>query len=306
MASFGDRHDRGAGARPSGGFLKRRSFLKTLAVLRTAAGLPASGGAIFAGPVRRREPLQAIGIQLYSVRSEMARNFEGTLERVAEIGYQEVEFAGYFDRPPAKVKTILQRHGLRAPAAHVTIDVIRRDWARTLDAANAIGHRYIVVPWLPEQDRRTLDDYKRVANEFNRLGAEAKRSGIRLAYHNHDSEFVPVDGRLPYDILLAGTLPDLVAFELDLMWIVKGRRDPLAYFRRYPGRFEMVHVKDSTGAPVHRQVDVGAGTIDFRSILEQREQAGIRHAYVEHDNPVDPLAFAEVSYRHLKGIWNEL
>ena len=125
---------------------------------------------------------------------------------------------------------------LAAPSAHVPIDVLRRDWARTLDAAHVIGHRYIVVPWLPEQDRRGLDDYKRMADEFNRLGAEAKRTGIRLAYHNHDSELVPVDGRLPYDILLAGMVPALVAFELDLMWIAKGRRDPLAYFRRHPGR----------------------------------------------------------------------
>ncbi|MBA2458603.1 MAG: sugar phosphate isomerase/epimerase [Gemmatimonadales bacterium] len=276
--------------------------MKTLALLRAAGGLPGSGVAILGGPPQPTARLQAIGIQLYSVRSEMARDFEGTLARLAVIGYQEVEFAGYFDRRPANVKSILERYGLAAPSAHVPIDVLRRDWARTLDAANIIGHRYIVVPWLPEEDRRTLDDYKRVADEFNRLGAEAKRTGIRLAYHNHDSEFVPVDGRLPYDFLLAGTVPALVAFELDLMWIAKGGRDPRAYFRRHPGRFEMVHVKDSTGAPDYRQVDVGAGTFDFRSIFDQHEQAGIRHAFVEHDNPADPLAFAEASYRHLKDI----
>jgi sugar phosphate isomerase/epimerase len=158
----------------------------------------------------------------------------------------------------------------------------------------------VVVPWLPEEDQRTLDAFKRVAAEFNRLGAEASRAGIRFAFHNHDLEFAPIDGRLPYDVLLAETDPACVALELDLMWINKGGQDPLAYFARYPGRFEMVHLKDSTGAPEHRQVDVGRGTIDFRRILARRKQAGIRHAFVEHDDPPAPLAFARASYDYLK------
>lgn len=230
----------------------------------------------------------------------MARDFDGTLARLASMGYQEVEFAGYFDRKPEEVKAILDRHGLAAPSAHVPIEVVRRNWAGTLDVANAIGHRYLVVPWLPEEGRRTLDDYKRVADEFNRLGAEAKRAGIRFAYHNHDFEFAPLDGRIPYDVLLAETDPANLALQLDLLWIVKGGHDPLAYFARYPRRFEMVHVKDSTGAPEYRQVDVGAGTIDFRRILARREQAGIRHVFVEHDDPAHPLAFARASYDYLE------
>jgi sugar phosphate isomerase/epimerase len=230
----------------------------------------------------------------------MERDFEGTLARLATIGYKEVEFAGYFDRRPKDVKAVLHRHGLAAPSAHIPIEVVRQDWPRTLDVANTIGHRYVVVPWLPPESRRRLDDFKRVAAEFNRLGEQAKRAGIRFAYHNHDFEFAPLDGRLPYDVLLAETEPANVGLELDLFWITKGGQDPLAYFARYPGRFEMVHVKDSTGPPEHRQVDVGRGTIDFRRILEQRQQAGIRHFFVEHDDPADPLAFARTSYDYLK------
>ncbi len=245
-------------------------------------------------------PLQAIGLQLYSVRSEMERDFAGTLARVASIGYREVEFAGYFDRRPEEVKGILDRHGLAAPSAHVPIEVVRRNWAGALDVANAIGHRYVVVPWLPEEDRGALDAYKRVADEFNRLGAEAKRAGIRFAYHNHDFEFAPLDGRIPYDVLLTETDPADVAFQLDLLWIIKGGHDPLTYFARYPGRFEMVHLKDSTGSPEYRQVDIGRGTIDFRRILARQEQAGIRHAFVEHDEPADPLGFARASYDFLE------
>jgi sugar phosphate isomerase/epimerase len=239
-------------------------------------------------------------MQLYSVRREMERDFEGTLASLASIGYEEVEFAGYFDRRPEEVKTILGRHGLAAPSAHIPIELVRQDWARTLDAANITGHRYIVVPWLPPESRRTLDDFKRLAAEFNRLGGEAKRVGIRFAYHNHDFEFTPLEGRLPYDLLLAETDPANLALELDLFWITKGGQDPLTYFARYPGRFEMVHVKDSSGPPEHRQVDVGRGTVDFRRILARRGQGGIRHFFVEHDDPADPLAFARASYDYLR------
>lgn len=248
---------------------------------------------------QRASSLKNIGIQLYSVRRSMERDFEGTLARLASIGYREVEFAGYFDRTPQEVRRSLARHRLAAPSSHVPIEIVRRDWARTLDTANSIGHRYVVVPWLPEEDQRTLDDFKRVAAEFNRLGAEAGRAGIRFAYHNHDFEFAPIDGHLPYDVLLAETDPASVALELDLMWITKGGQDPLDYFARYPGRFEMVHVKDSSGAPEHQQVDLGRGTIDFRRIFAAREQAGIRHSFVERDDAADEFASGRASYEYL-------
>jgi sugar phosphate isomerase/epimerase len=271
--------------------VNRRSFLETLAALGVAGGWRGGGGIV---------RLETIGLQLYSVRREMARDFNGTLARVSSIGYKEVEFAGYFERRPEEVKAVLDRYGLGAPSAHVPIEAARQDWARALDAANVIGHQYVVVPWLPEEGRRTLDDYKRVADEFNRLGAEARRAGIRFAYHNHDFEFAPLGGRIPYDVLLAETDSALVALELDLFWITKGGQDPITYFARHPGRFEMIHVKDSSGPPEYRQVDVGRGTIDFRRILAHQEQAGIRHAFVEHDDPADPLAFARASYDYLK------
>lgn len=277
--------------------MNRRTFLESFAALGAVSVLP--GGARIARTVEPAPSLKNIGIQLYSVRSEMARDFEGTLARLASIGYREVEFAGYFDRAPQDVRKILDRHVLAAPSGHVPIEVVRQDWGRTLETANKIGHRYVVVPWLPEKDQRSLDDFKRVAAEFNRLGEQAKRAGIRFAHHNHDFEFKPIDNRIPYDLLLTETDPAQVGFELDLMWIDKAGQDPLRYFSSYPGRFELVHVKDSTGAPEYRQVDVGRGTIDFRRILAHRKQAGVRHAFVEHDEPPDPFAFARASYDYL-------
>src|SRR5262249_13311920 len=207
------------------------------------------------------------GVQLYTVRDLLQADFEGTLTRLAAIGFREVEFAGYHGRSPQVVRAALNGAGLTAPSAHVTIEAAREDWSRALDAAHAIGHTYLVIAWLPEQDRRTLDGYRAVADLLNQLGERAKAAGIRLAYHNHDFEFPKVEGRIPYDVLLERCNPASVAFEMDLYWITKGGQDPLAYFARWPGRFPLVHVKDSAGPPDHRMMDVGAGTIPWRAIF---------------------------------------
>ncbi len=246
-----------------------------------------------------RRRLDRIGLQLYTVRREMQRSFEGTLVTVAATGYKEVEFAGYFGKSPTEVRALLDRHDLAAPAAHVgTLEPDQ--WRAALDAAGVIGHRYVVVPWIPAEARLTLDGYKRVAEGFNRAAAEARTAGLQFAYHNHDFEFTPMEGRLPYDVLLAECDPDLVQLELDLYWITKSGQDPLAYFARYPHRIPLVHVKDSGGPPEHRMMDVGAGTIDFKKIFAQGERAGIRHCFVEHDEPRDPFASIGASYEYLK------
>jgi sugar phosphate isomerase/epimerase len=275
--------------------LDRRGFLQLGAAL-LAVGLPS---------LRRPPQLDPIGIQLYSLRREMAKDFEGTLARVAAIGYTEVEFAGYFDRTPTQVAEVLARAHLRAPSAHVPFPELRENWTRVLQAARVMGHRYLIIPAIPDEERATPQAMGRVAALFEQAGSEAKASGIRFGFHNHDVDFVAFDGApgtTPFDILLDETSSGQVTFELDLYWITKAGRDPLEYFARYPGRFELVHVKDSAGAPEYRMVDVGRGTIDFRRIFARREQAGIRHYFVEHDDPADPLAFARASYEYLRGL----
>jgi len=229
----------------------------------------------------------------------MEHDMEGTLAKVAEAGYGEVEFAGYFGHPPKEVRAMLEHHGLAAPSAHMG-SLAPDEWTAALDVAKAIGHEYIVVPWIPAEARKTLDGFKRVAQDFNRAAAQAHDAGLQFAYHNHDFEFARMEGRLPYDVLIAETDPKLVQFEIDLYWMVKGGQDPLAYFARLPGRVPMVHVKDSAGPPAHRMVDVGAGKIDFKKIFAQRDQAGIRHFFVEHDQPADPFASIRASCDYLK------
>jgi sugar phosphate isomerase/epimerase len=275
--------------------MDRREFVQTMA----GAGLAIASTGIRSTP--RVARLEKIGLQLYTVRDQMKADFEGTLARVAEIGYKEVEFAGYFNHSPADVRAILDRHGLSAPSTHVG-DMSPDAWKASLDAAHAIGHEYIVVPWIPVERRKTLDDWRQVAADFNRAAKAANDAGIQFAYHNHDFEFPKVEGQVPYDVLLQSTDPKLVQLEIDLYWITKAGQDPLAYFSRWPGRIPLVHVKDSAGPPDHKMVDAGQGKIDWKRIFAKKDQAGIKHAFVEHDQPPQPFEDIATSARFLKAL----
>ncbi len=251
-----------------------------------------AGGAPAAG-----RPLERIGVQLYTVRSLMARDVEGTLATVAEIGYREVEFAGYYQRTPADLRALIDGLGLTAPSAHYGIGVFRDALDETLDAAETLGHRYLVLPSLPREERETLDDYRRVADEMNGFAETCRARGVGFAYHNHAFEFERIDGRVPFDVLLEATDPALVEIELDLFWIREGGGDPFAYFDAYPGRFPLCHVKDRT--PDGTMVEVGAGVIDFPAIFRRAADAGLAHYLVEHDQPEDPVSSIRSSFRHL-------
>ena len=280
----------------------RRTFLKTTMWAGVAAGLPSPLFQACNAP--EADPpagsfLTPIGLQLYTVRDRMAVDLPATLAAVAEIGYREVEFAGYFDHPPSQVRAWLDAAGLTAPAAHVPFEVVD-GWGEWIEIARVLGHRYLVIPWIPPERRRSLDDYRRLAQAFNEIGAAAHEAGLQFAYHNHAFEFTSLEGRVPFDVLLDETDPDLVQIEMDLFWTVEGGGDPLDYFARYPGRFPMVHVKDRTAAG--DMVDVGQGIIDFPAIFASSEEAGIRHYFVEHDEPADSLASVRRSYEWLVGV----
>jgi sugar phosphate isomerase/epimerase len=247
--------------------------------------------------------LERIGIQLYTVRGELAKDVEGTLSRIAEIGFKEVEFAGYPQGTARSLRTMLDRLGLTAPSSHVGMQAVRGEWERTLDEAGTLGQRHIVVPSVPVSERRTLEEWKRVAAAFNKAGEIAKGRGIQFCYHNHDFEFAELEGSVPYDLLLRETDPSLVKLELDLYWVSKGGRDPLEYFAKWPGRFPLVHVKDMDATPRKFFADVGSGTIDFKRIFSQAEQAGIRHYFYEQDStPGAPLQSARASYTYLRNL----
>jgi sugar phosphate isomerase/epimerase len=278
----------------------RRTFLATLGVAALGiASRDALADGVLLAPKRK---LKKVGLQLYTVRDLMKADLPGTLRKVAQIGYKEVEFAGYYGRSPAQIKALLKQNGLTSPSSHIGLDILEKDSVRAFADAKAIGHSWVTMPYIPEERRKTVDDWNKIIDLLNQLGPQAKAAGLRLAYHNHDFEIRPVGGVRPLDLMLSKTDPSLVDFEMDIYWVVFGGGDPLDFFNRYPGRFKLVHVKDSAGPPDNKMVDVGKGTIDFPKIFAQSDKAGIKHYFVEHDQPADPIATIRNSYRYLHAL----
>ena len=284
--------------------MNRRTFLE---ILTAAAVLPRHLS--WAAADRR---IEKIGLQLYTVRDQMKADFDGTIAKVAAIGYKEVEFAGYFGRTPAQVRAVIDRNGLTSPSCHVEYAVLTDQWPSVIESSKTIGQSYIVCPWIPEEIRKQPDGWKRAIDTFNHAGEVSKKSGIQFAYHNHWFEFLPANGKLPYDMLLEQCDPDLVKMELDLCWITVAGADPLTYFNRYPGRFPLVHVKDMKKLPkvsasggqdfgdsLKDMTAVGSGIIDWKRIFAQSEKAGIKHYIVEHDKPEAPFENIKISYDYL-------
>src|SRR4051812_2445529 len=275
----------------------RRTFLATLsaATLGVVAGSrPAAAATV---PVRTK--LSRIGIQLYTVRGVAAKDLAGTLGQLAKIGYKEVEFAGYHNHSAAEVRDMLKRTGLTAPSAHIAKADLESSPAKTFDDAKTVGIEWITVPYLPEPPK-TVDGWKRLAAEFNTLAGQAKRAGFRFAFHNHNTEIKKVGTATPLEILIAETDPALVFFEMDLYWVVNAGASPVDLLTKHAGRIKMLHVKDSKGAPDHKMADVGAGTIDFKTIFARAK--GIEHYFVEHDEPTDAMASAAASYKYLSNL----
>ena len=249
--------------------------------------------------------IEKIGLELYTVRDALKDDFEGTLTRVAKIGYKEVELAGYFaglknfNPPPKKTRGILNSLGLAAPATHIPYSaVMPENLPRVIEASEILGHKYIVNPGIDEVLRKTADGWKRAAEAFNRAGKETMRSGIQFGYHNHILEFKPVDGKLPYEILLTECDPTLVKMEMDLGWAHEAGTDLLKWWEKYPGRFPLVHVKDFEANGT--MTDVGKGEIDWKAIFAKAELGGIKHYFVEHDNPKSPFDSIQASYEYLE------
>ncbi len=286
--------------------MNRRTFLTVLAAAALAARQTT------AASIRR------VGLQLYTVRVALEKDFDGTLAKIAAIGYKEVEFAGYFGRTPQQVRDALKANGLTSPAAHVDYPIVSdpAKWAQTLDAAATMGQTFLVNPWTDESVRSQSGFWQRAADVYNAAGASAKKQGIQFCYHNHNFEFSPradLGGKLPFDYLLDTCDPSLVKIELDLCWIAAAGKDPLDYFHRQPGRFPLVHVKGLRRVPaptgdtpvpiatvLQELTDVGhEDVIDWKRIFARAKAAGIEHYFVEHDNPQDAFASLKASYDYL-------
>ena len=275
--------------------LSRRQMLGSSAALGLSTLVAPTIASAATGPEK-----QVPGIQLYTVRESMAADVPGTLRAIAGIGFKEVEFAGYGDHSPKQVRGLLDDLGLKSPSSHVPAHTVRDEPLSLLEAATVIGNDYLTVAWLDPDDRQSLDDYKRWAESFNRAGELCRENGIRLAYHNHDFELLPIDGQQPFDILLNETDPALVDFELDMFWVRKAGQDNVGVLNRAPGRFTMAHIKDMDEQG--NMTEVGTGGIDFESILANEAASSLRHLFVEHDQPSDPFKSVAISHLALASI----
>ncbi|MFC9529128.1 sugar phosphate isomerase/epimerase family protein [Streptomyces sp. NPDC056975] len=275
----------------------RRAFLGTSLGLAAAVGtaLPASAGQ------RRRIPRGGIGMHLYTMRDVLAKDFAGTVEQLAEIGYATVGVSGRHGYGAADIRRMLDTVGLRAVLEHVAYQTLTGSGLpQALEDLHTLGAKWPVVPSLPGS-MHSPAGYREAAREFNRIGAASREAGLGpVLFHNHDGDHDVMDGENLYDILVRETDPHLVAFELDVYWASKGGADPAAYFVRHRRRIPALHVKDM--APDGGFADVGSGTLDFAAMFDDAQAGGVKQWLVEHDTPKDPFATARNSYEYLAAL----
>jgi sugar phosphate isomerase/epimerase len=274
----------------------RRSAIRGLAAMAVTPLVAHSG----VGEVNRRR-LERIGLALYTVRDLTSRDYERTLQQVAEIGYRDVDMYIYdARREPAQTRAMLDRAGLSCPSARVATPALYRGWDRFLDAANTLGARWITLANISYEERIHLRDWEELAEVLNKCGDAARQRGLTLCYHNHSFELEPLEGRVPLDMLLASTQPELVRLQMDVYWMTHGRRDPAAEIRRLGSRVATLHLKDMDASPARGITSVGRGIIDFRAVLTAAADARVAHYFVEEDAPANSLAAIRSSYQHLE------
>jgi sugar phosphate isomerase/epimerase len=261
--------------------IDRRAFLATLGL--TAASLACASTIRPSGTGSRR--LRRVGLQLYSLRDDAKRNLEETLAAIAAAGYNDVELLGSFnnfDVPPARLRTILDRDGLRAPSTHVSGTALD-DLDRQLDDAQALGHQYIIVASLPIRGRPVLDDYRRWADRLNEAGRRARPRDIWIGFHNHANDFTLVEGAVPYDLLVERTDPSVVRMQLDTGNLAQAGRDPLDYMKRFGSRYWSFHIKDVPRLGAAQDTDLGKGALDFRQILASIDDIDGKLVFIEQE-----------------------
>ena len=252
-----------------------------------------------------------IGVQLWCVREDAQKDLDGTLQHIAEIGYNNVELFGYakrmyFGHTIRETKAILDKHHLTSTSAHVAINdfLFNNDEDQlkyAIEDAKTLGHDYLTQPWFAE-DKRSIDTFKMLTDRFNKAGEMCNKAGLKFAYHNHNFEFVKADGTTGYEVLLKGTQKDLVHFEMDLYWVIYAGEKPEEWFAKYPGRFPMWHVKDMSSAANRESTEVGKGTIDFKEIFTHKKEAGFVTFFVEQEAFSDepPAKAIETDFKYIK------
>jgi len=247
----------------------------------------------------------------------MGEDALATLKTLSQIGYKDIESAGYsagqfYSYSPKDFKALINGMGLKMQSTHTktgNMDVnekatMRNEWERVVNDAKEAGAKSIVCGWLHPDERKTIDDYKQLAELFDKCGEKANEYGMKFGFHNHDFEFHKIDEQVPYDILLNNTSADNVFYELDHYWIKKGGESSLDYFKKFPGRFPVWHVKDMDNTEEQFFTEVGSGIIDYVEIFQKAEQSGLKYFYVEQDafKTLKPLESVKQSHDFLMGM----
>lgn len=242
----------------------------------------------------------SVGLQLYTLRENLAQDFAGTLKEVSKIGYTVVEFAGYGGYGAKELKLILDDLNLKASSSHIPLVDIQNNLENLIEYSHGIGSRYIICPWIPKDQYNSKESYQRLGETLDKLGRTCKENDITLCYHNHDFEFEKFDGEYGLDILLANADPQHLKLELDTYWAEFAGLSAVEYLEKQAHRCELVHLKDMADTPQREFTELGNGTINLENIIRKSNDLGIQWGIVEQDRcNRPPLESVKISFEYL-------
>ena len=263
----------------------RRLFLQKAGLLSSGVVLTAFGSKLMGcntvSNAISGNDVDTFGLQLYTLRDVLPKDPKGVLKQVASFGYKQIEgYEGpkgmFWGMGNKEYDKYLADLGMKMVSCHADTG---RGFEKRADEAAEIGMKYLISPWLGPN--KSLDFYKKAAERFNQCGEICRQRGLRFAYHNHDYSFKPVEGQLPQDVMMQSTSADTVDYEMDIYWVVAAGQDPIAWFKKYPNRFRLSHIKDKRG---NESVTLGTGTIDFAPILKAGREHGLQYFLVEQEH----------------------
>jgi sugar phosphate isomerase/epimerase len=317
--------------------MKRRQFIQNTALLSVASLV--NKNSLFTQP----KLINKVGLGLFSIPKMLENDMEDAFAMLGKMGYKEVECygpyefstesaktswnaitpslgfkgSGFYNKTASEFLKAAKSNGITIPSMHTDLGTLSEKMGPLAEAAHMLGSKYVVLPSLPPESRKTLDDYKKAAEKFNKIGAAAKKEGIRFAYHNHGYGLNNVNGTMPLDIIFEQTDPDLVFFEMDIYWTVAGGADPVELVRKHKGRYKMMHLKDmkeakrfaGDGGDSSQWISLfpymtscGEGILDLRSIITAAKQNGAEHFFVEQDMVQSPETALKKSIDYLKSL----
>ena len=318
--------------------MERRKFIIN-------SGIAASSLMLFSGckSLLSQDALNSIGVQLFSFPKLLEKDFNAGIKMVSEMGYKEIEMfgpfnfsveaakkrwksitpmlgfngSGYFGHTLKEIKTILDEHNIKVTSIHSDMDTMQTRMEEIAKESEQLGFEYVVLPAIPEEKRQTLDDYKRVVEEFNEIGGKAKQVGLKFVYHNHGYGFNKIENQVPIELVFDQTESNLVFFQMDLFWTIAGGMNPSDLLNAYPGRYVSMHVKDMKkltrfsgdgGDPSQwmelfpQMASLGDGVLDIPKIISTAQKQGVKHFYIEQDIVNNPEVALKKSFNYLKSL----